>query len=288
MLSHDPISPVPRSAARPHTARAHAPTARAAQRRELMAPLKEPSSFCVRSFEANRRLLPLLRDSEAELATRAKSLRFVDGALGNVTAVAAPRDIVTYARGRFGSSATTFAWDDIHAGKPPVLALEHESGPSYDAMDVLAEAVRLNRAPVIALKLDVEGLESWMLNALAASPDVACSISYLFVEFHHLPNQRVNLTHYGLRSDNYEDLKTRLHAHMERPGCRLKVYWRSFWSACGDPARYMWMKSEQATGLTPEEQRAAASAKAKAKENKRMLLSKVYKHGRKKKHRRLA
>ena len=31
-------------------------------------------------------------------------------------------------------------------------------------------------------------------------------------------------------------------------GCRLRIHWRNFWSACGEPARYAWMKSTQATG----------------------------------------
>jgi hypothetical protein len=225
-----------------------------------------PSSFCIRSFEANRRLLPLLRTREAGLLSQA-NLRFIDGVLGNVTAASAPRNIVTYARGPFGSSATSFDWDDIHAGKPPVLALERESGPSFDMMEVLGEAVRLNRAPVIALKLDVEGLESWMLNALADAPEVACAISYLFVEFHHLPNQRVNLTRYGLRPDLYEDLKTRIHAHMERPGCKLKVYWRSFWSACGDVMRFQWRSSEQATDQ-PAKTKGGKSRRGKRRRNK--------------------
>ena len=36
--------------------------------------------------------------------------------------------------------------------------------PSYDVMEVLNEALRLNSGAVIALKLDVEGLEGYMLN----------------------------------------------------------------------------------------------------------------------------
>ena len=82
---------------------------------------------------------------------------------------------------------------------------------------------------------------------LAAAPNLLCAISYLFVEFHHLPNQRVNLTRYGLLPDLYDDLKLNIHAQMERPGCKLKVYWRSFWSACGDVMRFQWRSSEQAT-----------------------------------------
>ena len=84
---------------------------------------------------------------------------------------------------------------------------------------------------------------------LAAAPELLCAVSYLFVEFHHLPNARVNLTRYGLLPDLYEDLKIRIHAHMERPACRLKVYWRSFWSACGDVMRFQWRSTEQASDV---------------------------------------
>ena len=179
--------------------------------------------------------------------------------------------------------ATTFKFKAIHV-TPPVLGEETLFAPTYDVRQLVAAALRRDAAAVIALRLDVEGGEFHLLDSLTSSGDI-CRISYLFVEFHNL---HVNLSHYGLPEDAYYRFGARVHEQMDTPGCRLQIYWRNFWSACGDPARYMWMKSEQATGLTPEEQRAAASAKAKAKENKRMLLSKVYKHGRKKKHRRLA
>ena len=220
-------------------------------RRTDMAVLNEPGSFCIRSFEANPKLLPLLRTTEAELGSKVKSLRFVDGALGNVTRAASSRKVVTYAHNKWGSTATTFDFFDIHAGKPQELSSEIVSGPSYDVLDVLRDAFRLNSGAVVALKLDVEGLEGYMLNRLASAPELLCGLSYLFVEFHHLPNQRVNLTNYGLLPDLYEDLKTRIHAQMEQPGCKLKVYWRSFWSACGDVMRFQWRSSEQATDKPP-------------------------------------
>ena len=77
-------------------------------------------------------------------------------------------------------------------------------------------------------------------------PDLLCAISYLFVEFHWLPFQRVNLTRYKLDPDLYEHLKSQIHSQMDRPACRLKVYWRSFWSAGGDVMRFQWRSSEQA------------------------------------------
>ena len=35
---------------------------------------------------------------------------------------------------------------------------------------------------------------------------------------------------------------------MDTPGCRLQIHWRNFWNACGEPARYAWMQSEQVAG----------------------------------------
>ena len=43
----------------------------------------------------------------------------------------------------------------------------------------------------------------------------------------------------------------RVHQVMERPGCRLQLYWRSFWASCGDQQRFEWRDSEQATRLAP-------------------------------------
>ena len=108
-------------------------------RREMMRPLREPSTFCVRSFEANPRLLPLLRALEPTLlqpagatSPRAKSLRFVGGALGNVSSASAPLDIVTYSKSPWGSTATTFAFEDIHAQTPKVQRYERATDVSYD------------------------------------------------------------------------------------------------------------------------------------------------------------
>ena len=95
------------------------------------------------------------------------------------------------------------------------------------------------------------------MDRLFSAPDVLCSLTYLFVEWHHLPGQRVNLTKYGLRdkranlTDEYDRMKDGVHALIERPGCRLKVYWRSFWAACGDPQRFEWINTEQALGHPP-------------------------------------
>ena len=87
-----------------------------------------------------------------------------------------------------------------------------------------------------------------MIESLSRKPELLCALSYLFVEFHHLPGMRANLTQWGLPEDLYEIVKTRIHAAMDaRPGCKLQVYWRSFWAACGDVQRFMWLSTPQAS-----------------------------------------
>merc|ERR1712070_233514 len=86
----------------------------------------------------------------------------------------------------------------------------------------------------IAIRLDIEGEEFAVLEALT-SAGLLCSLSYLFVEFHHL---HVNTTDRGLPAG--EQLKERIHADMEQPGCRLRIFWRSLWASCGDEQRFMW------------------------------------------------
>jgi len=71
-----------------------------------MGPLREPRSFCVRSFEAAPSLLPPLREEEASLRARGFDVRFVDGALSNRTVQA------TLARRRDGERVT----EERHTG----------------------------------------------------------------------------------------------------------------------------------------------------------------------------
>ena len=61
------------------------------RRREVMRPLREPRGWCVRSFEAAPELLSPLRKQEGRLRADGFDVRFVDAALGNLTAAAAPR-----------------------------------------------------------------------------------------------------------------------------------------------------------------------------------------------------
>lgn len=233
------------------------PSLGARERRAQMAPLREPSTFCVRSFEANPQLVPLLRagaalPGEPESGGLAPNVRYIDGALSNRSGTDVPRTVVTYARNRWGSTATTLAFKDIHPSQPPLLLSAIVRGASYDVRDVLRNVVAHNASSLIGLKLDVEGDEFWMLDQLSREPQLLCNISYLFVEFHNLPGMRANLSQYGLNADMYEVLKRQIHPLMEQPSCRLKVYWRSFWSACGDVMRFQWRDTEQASDKPPK------------------------------------
>lgn len=220
-----------------------------AARRQVMAPLREPRSWCVRSFEAAPELLPPLRDQERKLRADGFDVTFVDGALGNATAGAAPREVVTYSRHPSGASAVSMAFEDIHAeGKPAALSSRVVRGPSYDVRQLLRRTLALNASAVVALRLDIEGGEWWVIEALLAD-DLLCSVSYMFVEFHGSATeaQRLKLPRYGIATEAFERLKARVHKAMERPGCRLQIYWRSFWASCGDRQRFEWRDLPQAT-----------------------------------------
>ena len=219
-----------------------------AGRREVMAPLREPQSWCVRSFEAAPELLPPLRDQERKLRADGFDVTFVDGALGNATAGAASREIVTYSRHPSGASAVSMAFEDIHVeGKPAALSTRTVRGASYDVRQLLRRTLALNSSAVVALRLDIEGGEWWVIEALLAD-DLLCSVSYMFVEFHGSATeaQRLKLPRYGIATDAFERLKERVHKAMERPGCRLQIYWRSFWASCGDRQRFEWRDLPQA------------------------------------------
>lgn len=189
-----------------------------AQRQAAMQPLREPSSFCIRSFEAAPELVPVLRRQEAELRQQRYDVRFIDGALSNASSPAAPRTVVQYARNQWGASAVGLRFEDVHiGGKPTALSTRTVLGASYDVREVLTAALATNRSGIVALKLDVEGTEWWLLEALTADTALLCAVSYLFVEFHSTASaeQRAKLPSYGLREDLFEALKTRVHAAME-------------------------------------------------------------------------
>lgn len=220
----------------------------------LMQPLKQPSTFCIRSFEAAPELLQPLRVKEADLRRKGMNVRFVDGTLGNVSAATATKTLVRYSKHPLGVSAVSLDFADVHIEGPSALSSRVALGPSYSLTDVVREARAWNSSAVIAIKLDIEGAEYWALEDLISQTDLLCSISYIFIEFHGsaTDSQRAKLPKYGLKTDIFEDLKKRAHLAMERPGCALKIYWRSFWASCGDKQRFEWRDTAQAKeGATP-------------------------------------
>ena len=82
--------------------------------------------------------------------------------------------------------------------------------------------------------------------------------------------RKVNLTDYGLPEKGYNVFGDRVHASMNTRGCRLKINWRNFWNACGDPARYVWSgKTPQATGKSESEMAAEDAAKNELKKKRK-------------------
>ena len=140
--------------------RASWPQLSQSQRQQLMAPLSQPSSFCIRSFEAAAPLLPPLRAQEAKLRQRGFDVRFIDGALGNVTGARVAREVVTYGSHPQAQSAVTFRFDDIHVApggviKPRALATRQTSGASYDLVELVRRVLERNRSAIISIRLDV-------------------------------------------------------------------------------------------------------------------------------------
>ena len=207
-----------------------------AEQQALMAPLKSPRQWCIRSFEASPAQLPALRTKEARLRAGGADVRFVDGQLSNATSDAAPRRVVTY--GPSMTSATTFEWAKIHSVGPAQAAIATISGASYDLRAILRAALARSPEMPIAVRLDVEGEEFAILDALSRDEELLCSVSYLFVEFH---NMHVNLPDYGFDAGLQDTIKRRIYAAMnEKPGCRLQIFWRSLWASCGDSQRFEW------------------------------------------------
>lgn len=225
------------------------------QRRERMAPLGEPRSFCIRSFEAAPALLGVLRERETRLRGQGLDVRFVDGALSNVSASQVAHQVVRYSQHPQGETAASFAFADLMPGVtadrplPRQLSSRVVMGPAFGVVELLERVRRRNASAVVALRLDVEGAEYAIMRSLVERTDLLCFLSYLFVEFHYtaVPEQRAGLPRYGITSDAFEALKEQVHAAIERPGCRLRLYWRSFWASCGDKQRFEWRDTPQAT-----------------------------------------
>ncbi len=225
------------------------------QRQARMAALAAPKGFCIRSFEPAPALLPPLEAREAVLRGQGLDVRFVHGALSNATRARERREVVTFSRHPQGEGVTSrFRFDDIHLApggliQPKQISARAVDVPGYDLAELLERVRQRNASTVVAVRLDVEGGEYEMVAALLRRPELLCFISFLFVEYHHsaTPEQRLSLPRYGLDADAFERLKEGVHAAMERPGCRLQLYWRSFWASCGDQQRFEWRDSAQAT-----------------------------------------
>ena len=86
---------------------------------------------------------------------------------------------------------------------------------------------------------------------LAAQVGIVAVLAHVVVRALRRVRRRVRLRlrlslRLGLATDAFERLKERVHKAMERPGCRLQIYWRSFWASCGDRQRFEWRDLPQA------------------------------------------
>ena len=215
--------------------------ASAAVRRAWMQPLRDADAWCVRSFDSAPGAADRLNARDRHLP----NVQYIDAALSTSTTANAKRHIVRFSNHSFGTTAHYFSHEDIHARTVPILHSWVTRGQSLDVRAIIRRY--MGTASHIALKLDVEGEEFAILGALAEEPHLLCSLSFLFVEYHNL---KFNLTKYpGFREDEYFRIGGRIHNAMDSvPGCKLRIDWRSFWSACGEPMRMNWMRSYQATG----------------------------------------
>lgn len=145
-----------------------------ASRREqlaMMAPLSQPSTWCVRSFDAAPGTAARL-----QAASGSDKVRFVDALLGVATHPHAPREIVRYSNHTYGLTTGRVSHYDLHLSKPPQLETWRAHGPSLDVRDIIQRY--RSTASSIALKLDVEAYEFDILLALADQPELLCSVRF--------------------------------------------------------------------------------------------------------------
>jgi hypothetical protein len=103
------------------------------EREAAMAPLREPATFCIRSFEAAPPLLPMLRVEEAFLRARGFNVSFTDGALSNRTRADEPRTLWRFAPHKWGETAVALGFAEVHVeGKPVPLSSRIVRSRSYD------------------------------------------------------------------------------------------------------------------------------------------------------------
>jgi phosphoserine phosphatase len=91
----------------PHVYKADWATLPVADRRRRMAVLAQPETFCIRSFEADPKLLPGLKALKAELRSAGHDVQVIGGALTNATSPSVSRTITTFASNPWSSTATT-------------------------------------------------------------------------------------------------------------------------------------------------------------------------------------
>ena len=120
-----------------------------------MKPLAQPKQWCIRSFEANPKLLPKLQQKEHEHRAKGLDVRFIDGMLSTTSGSDVPRTIVTYSKDPWGSGVSRFDFRLVHSGKPPVLASEVVRGASFDIRHILRRMLHLQPSVKVALRLDV-------------------------------------------------------------------------------------------------------------------------------------
>ena len=160
-----------------------------------MRPLSETGQWCVRSFEANPKLQPILQEKEREHRSKGRDVRFIDGVLSTESGSAVPRTIVTYSKHPAGSGASRFDFQKVHSGKPPLLSSEVYRGAGYDVREIVRRMRQINPTASVALRLDVEGDELFIHRALLeASADqpgdgdgsLLCQVDWMFTEHHNL------------------------------------------------------------------------------------------------------
>lgn len=215
------------------------------QQLQWMHPLSEPHTWCVRSFDPAPGFAARLQTSSAAAAARSSKVRYVDAALGVETAREAERTIIKYSNHSYGLTTGRVSHHDLHLTRPPVLASFVHRGPSIGVRDLIRRY--RTSATTIALKLDVEAWEFDILPSLIAEPELLCSIDYMFTEYH---NSKFNATKYGWPDRAYSNINDAIRLAMDTvPNCKLRINWRSFWSACGEPMRFVWSGSYQATNV---------------------------------------
>jgi len=80
-----------------------------------------------------------------------------------------------YASHRWGETAASLDFRDVHVERKPLpLSSRTVLGRSYDLNEIVRAVVKANASSVLALRLDVEGGEWWVLRRLLDEPGLLC------------------------------------------------------------------------------------------------------------------